>query len=104
MIPVYDEDFLARVKEFAVMGLNPIQIAERMELQGKGRRDFLCHICTMDHPLHKAFFEAGGHYREDIIAALNMAALTGDIDALELNFRVKKERDIEQAKADLFDL
>lgn len=104
MIPVYDADFIARLKDFAVLGLNPFQIAERMDLEGEERRQFLCNICQIKHPLHLAYIEAGGHYREDMTAALNMLAATGDIDALELNFKLEWRRGIEQTKAELFDL
>ena len=52
-IRTYDEEFVARVKDFAVIGLYPSQIAERLGLEGKDRQEFLKDICSKKHPLHE---------------------------------------------------
>lgn len=52
-IRTYDEEFVARVKDLAVIGLYPVQIAERMNLVGRERLEFLMDICSKKHPLHK---------------------------------------------------
>lgn len=102
MIRTYDEQFVARMKDFAVLGLGPEQIAERMELAGDERRDFLFAITQDNHPIRIAYLEARQHHEDDLDAALETVALSGDASALDLAFRVRKERRYEQVLNELF--
>lgn len=98
----YEEDFVARAKDFAVLGLEPIQIAERMELCGKRREEFLHDAADPKHPLHLLLFEARQRGDDDLDAALMTAACSGDIDALDLAYKVNQMRTYEQVRKELF--
>ena len=88
----YDEDFFTRAKDFAVLGLQPPQIAERMGLEGKERENFLFDCTNTLHPLHQLLNIAYAHGADDIDAALITIACSGDVDALELAIK-KREQD-----------
>lgn len=98
----YTEEFIARAKDFAVLGLQPIQIAERLELRGKERDDFLQAVCNKNSPLHLLIniaYANGGH---DLDAALTMAAVSGDVDALELAIKKRDQERYFELRMKLF--
>lgn len=99
---VYTEDFIARMKDLAVIGLSPAQIAERMGLEGLERSKFLYNITKEDHPLHKEYFQSYRHYQEDIDAALNTSALIGDPKALRLAYELNHKDKVDDLKKELF--
>ena len=72
---MYEKEFIARVKDLAVLGLYPSQIAERLELVG-----------DMD----------------DLDAALNTSAFTGDPKALRLNYELNRQNRLDLLKQKLF--
>ncbi|MBP3662337.1 MAG: hypothetical protein J6J25_04440 [Bacteroidales bacterium] len=100
----YTSEFIAQVKEYAVLGLYPIQIAERMGLSGSERTRFLFDINSKHHPLRSAYLIARSHWEEDMDAALTTLATAGDVDALELASKVEWRKGIESIKSELFDL
>lgn len=100
----YTPEFIERVKEYAVLGLYPIQIAEKLELTGSERVRFLFDINSKLHPLRSAYLIARAHWEEDKEAALTTLATAGDIDALELSAKVEWRKGIENIKNELFDL
>ena len=100
----YTEEFIAQVKDYAVMGLHPRQIAERMNLEGQQRRDFLLDIASKAHPLHEAFLISRAHSAEDPHATLITLADGGDTDALELLARVNQQRKVDNLKKELFNI
>lgn len=102
MIKGYTEDFVSRMKDFAVLGLSPAQVAERLELGGTDRTSFLKDVTNDDHPLSKEFRAAFRHYEENIDAALNTAAIKGDAKALRLNYELQKQDKIDEIKRKLF--
>jgi len=87
----YDETFIARAKDFAVLGLQPPQIAERMGLVGKERENFLFDCTNTLHPLHLLLNMAYNHGADDLDAALITIAVSGDVDALELAIKKREE-------------
>lgn len=100
----YTEEFIAQVKDYAVMGLHPRQIAERMNLEGQQRRDFLLDIASKAHPLREAFLISRAHSEEDPHATLITLADAGDTDALELLARVNQQRKVDNLKKELFNI
>lgn len=98
----YDEAFVERCKDLAVLGLQPSQIAERLGLVGVQRRDFLLDCTNPVHPLHALIFEAWQHSEDDLHASLVTAACSGDPDALELAFKVKAQDKYDELKLKLF--
>lgn len=102
MITVYTKDFIARMKDLAVIGLSPAQIAERMGLEGIDRSSFLHNITQEDHPLHKEYFLASRHYHEDMDAALSTSALFGDPKALRLAYELNHQNKVDDLKKELF--
>lgn len=98
----YDEDFMARAKDFAVLGLQPPQIAERMQLVGKAREDFLFDCTNTLHPLHILLNIAYAHGDADIDAALITMACSGDVDALELAIKKREQDKYLNLRAQLF--
>lgn len=100
----YDDEFVAAVKDYAVMGLHPRQIAERMNLTGLLRRDFLMDIASKCHPLHEAYLMSRAHGEEDPIATLVTIADAGDTSALELLSKINRQAAIDQLKKELFDV
>lgn len=98
----YDENFVARMKDFAVLGLHPPQIAERMGLSGEERRAFLRHITDYEHPLSKEYWKARESHSEDLSAALATSAMSGDPKALKLAYEVEKQREIDALRVELF--
>ena len=103
-IRTYDEDFVARVKDLAVIGLYPVQIAERLGLQGRQRLEFLMDICSKKHPLHEEFLISRANRDGDMDAALTEMAAAGDIDALELDAKIRWRQGVENIKTELFDV
>jgi hypothetical protein len=99
---LYDEDFVARVKDLAVIGLWPVQIAERLGLQGIDRMNFLSDICSKKHPLHEEYLISRSHREDDLDAAINEAAMAGDVDALELQVHMERQKEIDNLKSELF--
>lgn len=102
MMTIYSEDFIARMKDLAVIGLSPAQIAERMGLEGLERSNFLNSITKDDHPLHKEYFQSYRHYQEDMDAALSMSALSGDPKALRLAYELNRQNTVDDLKKELF--
>lgn len=99
---MYEKEFIARVKDLAVLGLYPSQIAERLELSGEFRRRFLEDIVNIDHPLHKEYVHSRKHHTDDLDAALNTSAFTGDPKALRLNYELNRQNKLDLLKHDLF--
>lgn len=87
----YEEPFIERAKDFAVLGLQPPQIAERMGLVGKERENFLFDCTNTLHPLHLLLNMAYNHGADDLDAALITIAVSGDVDALELAIKKREE-------------
>ena len=87
----YDDAFIERAKDFAVLGLQPSQIAERMGLVGKERENFLFDCTNTLHPLHLLLNMAYNHGADDLDAALITIAVSGDVDALELAIKKREE-------------
>ena len=100
----HTEEFMNQVKDLAVMGLYPPQIAERLCLEGEERREFLMAILNEHHPLHEIYQTARAHSIEDPRAALVTIASAGDTDALELLAKVNLQNSLEEVKKELFDL
>lgn len=100
----YTEEFVEKMKDFAVIGLSPVQIAERMELEGGERRRFLSDVANEKHPLCKEYRLSAGHHSEDIDAALNMAAVGGDPKALRLEYELRRQDRVDELKRKLFDI
>ena len=98
----YDEEFVQKVKDYATMGLTPRQIADRMELVGDERRDFLMFVATKEHPLHSAFIIYKNNAEQDPHAALVAVADAGDTDALELLAKVSYKAKLDDLKEELF--
>ena len=98
----YDEEFIARAKDFAVLGLQPPQIAERMGLEGKERENFLFDCTNTLHPLHQLLNIAYAHGDDDIDAALITIACSGDVDALELAFKKRDQDQYRHLRKQLF--
>lgn len=98
----YDDNFIAQMKDYAVLGLYPPQIAERMGLKGEIRRRFLVNISDYEHPLAKEYWKARERHSEDLSAALATAAMTGDPKALTLAYQVEKQREIDALRLELF--
>lgn len=103
-IRTYDDDFVAKVKDLAVIGLYPIQIAERLGLLGSERLGFLIDINSKKHPLHEAFLLSRAHREDDMNAALTDMAASGDVDALELDAKLQWRTGVESLKHELFDV
>ena len=98
----YDEAFVAQAKDYAVLGLQPAQIAERMGLEGKQREDFLFDCTNKLHPLHTLLQIAYYHGEADIDAALITMAVSGDVDALELAIKKREQDKYLQLRRNLF--
>lgn len=100
----HTEEFTNQVKDLAVIGLQPRQIAERLGLEGEERMEFLLAIMSPNHPLHEAYLLARQHGEMDPHAALIAVADGGDTDALELLFKTNWQNKVDSVKKDLFDL
>lgn len=98
----YDKDFIARVKDYAAIGLYPPQIAERLGLVGKERSFFLLHIQDPDHPLAKEYWKSKGQQEEDIDAALQTACVAGDPKALKIAYELRQQTRIDELTKELF--
>lgn len=98
----YDEAFMERCKDFAVLGLRPPQIAERLGLQGKERENFLFDATNTLHPLHILLNIAYAHGEDDLDAALITIACSGDVDALELAIKKRRDDKYLEMRQDLF--
>lgn len=103
-VRTYDDDFVARVKDLAVIGLYPVQIAERLGLQGTERLGFLIDINSKKHPLHEEFLISRAHREDDMAAAITDMAASGDVDALELDAKLQWRAGVENIKHELFDM
>lgn len=104
MIKGYTEDIVAKMKDFAVIGLSPAQIAERLELEGIERRRFIRDVSDEEHPLGKEYLKSASHHKDDIDAALNMAATKGDAKALRLEYELRHQDRVDDLKKKLFDI
>lgn len=104
MIVTYEKDFIDRVKDLAILGLYPPQIAERLGIVGVERALFLKNITDPDHPLCKEYWKTREHREEDLDAALQTACMTGDPKALTLAYELKQQQRINKLKAELFGL
>lgn len=98
----YDEDFVQKAEDLAVLGLQPIQIAERLGMEGKEREDFLFACANPLHPLHRLLNLAYEHGEADIDAALTTMAVSGDVDALELAIKKREQDKYLQLRKKLF--
>lgn len=83
----YDEKFVAEVKDWAVMGLTPMQIATRMNLRGEERRAFLNSVFSPKGALHDAYLDARDQYEEDLQNTLVARAVNGDMNAMALQLQ-----------------
>lgn len=104
MITTYDQDFIARVKDLAILGLYPPQIAERLGMVGIERAVFLKNITDPDHPLCKEYWKTREHREEDLDAALQTACMSGDPKALTLAYELNEQKRIDKLKSELFGL
>ena len=104
MIAGYTEEFVAKMKDMAVIGLSPVQIAERMGLEGSDRLRFLNEVTNEKHPLCKEYRLSARHHAEDIDAALNTAAISGDPKALRLEYELRRQDRIDELKRKHFDI
>lgn len=102
MIQGYTEEFVVSMKDLAVIGLSPSQIAERLGLDGVERRRFIRDASDAEHPLGKEYLISSSHYRDDIDAALNMAATKGDAKALRLEYELRHQDRVDELKRKLF--
>lgn len=98
----YDEAFMERCKDLAVIGLYPPQIAERLGLQGRERENFLFDCENPLHPLHDLISTAYTHGQDDIDAALVTMAVSGDTDAIELAMKKRHEDKYLALREELF--
>lgn len=103
-ISEHTEEFTNQVKDLAVMGLTPRQIAERLGLEGEERQEFLMAVTNPNHPLHEAYKLSKEHAEADPYNTLATLADGGDTDALELLAKVNLQRRLDNVKKDLFDL
>ena len=104
MIVTYEQDFIARVKDLAILGLYPPQIAERLGIVGLERALVLKNITDPDHPLCKEYWKTTQHREEDLDAALQTACMTGDPKALMLAYELNEQKRIDKLKSELFGL
>lgn len=102
MIQGYTEGLVASMKDFAVIGLSPAQIAERLGLGGPERRRFIRDASDEEHPLGKEYLKSASHHKDDIDAALNMAATKGDAKALRLEYELRHQDRVDELKRKLF--
>lgn len=100
----YSDEFIMKVRDLAVIQLTPSQIAERLELVGSDRRNFLIDINQKLHPLYAAYWTALKDGLADITDALHNAAVYGETDAIELSLKVRKDTEIEELKKTLFNV
>lgn len=100
----YSDEFILKVRDLAVIQLTPSQIAERLELVGSDRRNFLIDINQKLHPLYAAYWTALKDGLADITDALHNAAVCGETDAIELSLKVRKDIRIEELKKTLFNV
>lgn len=100
----YEKEFIDQAKDYAVLGLQPVQIAERMGLEGKQREDFLFDCTNKLHPLHLLLNIAYHHGEADIDAAIITMAVSGDVDALELAIKKREQDKYLQLRQKLFGL
>jgi len=98
----YDEAFIARCKDLAVLGLRPPQIAERLGIIGKERENFLFDCTQNLHPLHILLNIAYNHGEDDLDAALTTMAVSGDVGALELALKKRNEDKYLELRGELF--
>lgn len=98
----YLPEFISKMKDYAVLGLYPEQIAERMNLIGEERRKFLRDITDIEHPLCKEYWKSRSNHEEDLAAALSSAALSGDPKALDLAYELEHVKKVESLKKELF--
>lgn len=87
----YSEGFISKAKDYAVLGLQPPQIAERLGLKGKKRENFLFDCTNPLHPLHILLKIAYQNGADDLDAALITTACSGDVDALELALKKRED-------------
>lgn len=98
----YSEEFCREAADYAVLGLQPPQIAERMGLQGRERENFLFDATNPLSPLHEIIHIAYEHGADDIDAALITMAVSGDVDALELALKKREQDKYLQLRSQLF--
>ena len=98
----YTDEFIAQVRDLAVIGLLPVQIAERLKLEGSLRRDFLFDINSSGHPLYSAFYAAQSNYEDDVMGAIQNLAAGGDTKAQETWVELNFNRRVDRLKMDLF--
>lgn len=104
----YDEAFIARCQDLAVLGLAPVQIAERLGLLGLDRQRFLEDCSNKVHPLFQVLRTARQHGDEDLDSALvSLATGGGDVDrgavdSIELAYRVRSQHEYDDLKMKLF--
>lgn len=98
----YTKEFIAQCKDYAVIGLYPPQIAERLGLEGRERENFLYDCSSKLHPLHILTQLAYAHGQDDIQAALVTAATGGDTDAMEIAMKKRHEDNYLAVRKELF--
>lgn len=100
----YSEDFVTRMKDFAILQLSPSQVADRMGLVGDERMDFLEDIANILHPISIEYHLALGRGLKDLDLSLSMSATEGDPKALKLAYEVKYKNENDKLKNELFGL
>lgn len=103
-IITYDDDFVDKVRDLAVIGLYPVQIAERLGMTGRFRQRFLQDICDKKHRLYEVYRISKEHRESDIEASVNELASAGDIEALKLKSSIQYHNDVDNLKNELFGL
>lgn len=98
----YSEEFMKEAADYAVLGLQPQQIAERMGLEGRARENFLWDATNPLSPLHELIHLAYEHGEGDLDAALITLAVSGDVDALELALKKREQDKYLQLRKTLF--
>lgn len=98
----YDKDFIARMKDLAVLGLWPSQIAERLGLQGTERARFLEDITDYEHPLCREYHNSRGNYEDDLDAALQTRCMSGDPKALKIAYELRQQDRVNKLTQELF--
>ena len=98
----YSDEFISKVKELAVIGLLPVQIAERLGLEGDERRDFLLDATSREHPLYTAYLASLANYEGDVTGAIQTLAAGGDTKAQETWLQLNFNRRVDKLKRELF--
>lgn len=103
-IITYDDDFIDKVRDLAIIGLYPVQIAERLGMTGRFRQRFLQDICNKKHRLYEVYRISKEHREYDIEASVNELASAGDVEAIKLQSSIRYHNELDALKNELFDV